>query len=1168
MIVANPSCSSKKNPSYALICCLALFISTCGQAPAHIDDAGTPIDGSTDESEPFEPFNPVRPDKPWNPVEPGRWGAAPIEDDEGAGLGFVYYDRSKTNLEPCWDFAQELIHGNRLPKSVDYKTSESGGIPVFEFTPHDRTRLFTGSASYFAITLRTKWTEIIRTDAGPDDAGGFVERPGDTHVAAGTSTISRRSDIFCLDIVLGDPACADIERPLFYWWGRHTPDPRDPGNEPFSVNKMPFHDAVPEVFHHNREYEKFEFFIDIFKWAVSPHASDESAPRLRNDPQCVLRLSSMPDNQVLSPFRPDNRPAASPEPPDIVNHCIYDKPFNPFTNEDVLPEHGLPNSMIEATDGLDCICANDACDDATCEPLPGLTPRMQLYGPSNSNTNRFQPLEAYCDSAPKRCRNLGIPSQLAAINADFGLRENATLLRELTTPRYRNSTTDNVPWGGTDGSGDRGPWIKARLKAGFDTKFVVVIRNESVSAFHDPSGDPWNIAYCDESHPSATARIIYRDSNGIERETPPLSMSCFLCNHHSVDDDMPPTMLDDLDSDCPALYGGITPTEGVRFKSQDSIPVPLDATGEAFIELTGFIGIRNDGVSPQLHKFNRRFPLYIDGVDENFGELDQEGTYRASVSSQEACWLGATSWAPSAENGMVKIQAIPNAFDNYLDNYLDSDLDSQNLDEQTRATRRNQINHTQGWLLGGDVNRWFKLRIGDESRLYTLAGDVQMRRSVLDWFHYRGSTLHFYQHTDTNGDPAWIKAGEGIATGTVCPAMKPELLENGYPWAMVRSTGQNHENAMAHVVQKTSDQDGYVMIDHCQETGKETTAPVSGFQFSDQVADGDAYIWFFVGRDWGWVARAAVAANGTEIEKKYDLMSKTSLATARYEYDRQREPWGSFIGHWDHEDGIDDLARTVAWDCIEDSNNNGRCDREDIPTTFVNTSPVVVDDLAEVVEATNAGFEDAPENFDVTQLIGREGLLVWHSGCYRCSDLFLSFALKEDVLQPQKYWHFIGLRKQGQNQDLRPTWSRNESRAVPIIWDTMGEFSAVDLRQRNKNTSCRKRTVFKNFVVVYNILEQRGVVMREAEHPWGPYSGIIPLYDNTGNKSGFVDAIEEEIGKRPIAAYGGYTHLDLWGDSICNHEGQPTSTTVRFNASVWVPYKTVLVEAHVRRLSR
>ncbi|MDD5308827.1 MAG: hypothetical protein PHU25_16050 [Deltaproteobacteria bacterium] len=167
----------------------------------------------------------------------------------------------------------------------------------------------------------------------------------------------------------------------------------------------------------------------------------------------------------------------------------------------------------------------------------------------------------------------------------------------------------------------------------------------------------------------------------------------------------------------------------------------------------------------------------------------------------------------------------------------------------------------------------------------------------------------------------------------------------------------------------------------CNDSGAETVWPSTAFQFADQYTSGESYAWFGVASDWGFVGP------GRTQEDK-DALTGTTLFEYWPSYDRPRPQWWSFIGRWNPDYGVDDLGRSVSWG------------RGDGVNTFVLSSVVAVVNLQVVLGSHSVDGTTRTEPVP--------GILVWHTGLYRASPVYLSYATEEDALYPDKYRHFTG----------------------------------------------------------------------------------------------------------------------------------------------------------------
>jgi len=375
-------------------------------------------------------------------------------------------------------------------------------------------------------------------------------------------------------------------------------------------------------------------------------------------------------------------------------------------------------------------------------------------------------------------------------------------------------------------------------------------------------------------------------------------------------------------------------------------------------------------------------------------------------------------------------------------------------------------------------------------------------------FRYFGSNMTMYQAGETEEEKwrdgfGFVIPGAG-AVQTRCPNFVPILLEDNFPWDTVRSRKGNLENG----VYQSDGLEGQGIY-NCQESRAETVFASAAFQFQ---GDDEAYLWITNVTDW------AVGHSFDDSKHAYD-------------YNNSRPNWTSYLASWTPGSNIrvDDFGKSVRW--------SGNGPLGDTHSSFATPAVWVVDNLKTEPNGENQG----------------PGIWVWHTGRYRASPIYLSYALKEDVLYPNRYRHFAGFDDMTSEnpEEWIPRWRTNESDAVPVIQDFAGEISAV------WNHWTEKFNVFYHV----NTAGQQGIVMREATFPWGVYGWKRLMVDcrdldkKVDSLDGYFSGIWEGKGG---GCYGGYTHPDLW---TCDDEQDILN--VRFNISLWNPYKVLLVEAQV-----
>jgi hypothetical protein len=149
-----------------------------------------------------------------------------------------------------------------------------------------------------------------------------------------------------------------------------------------------------------------------------------------------------------------------------------------------------------------------------------------------------------------------------------------------------------------------------------------------------------------------------------------------------------------------------------------------------------------------------------------------------------------------------------------------------------------------------------------------------------------------------------------------------------------------------------------------------------------------------------------------------------------------------------------------------------RDDNVDTPATggkFINVAPFVINN------------DDWPGLPDTAQP-GGQGLLMAGTGAYRRSPPYLAYAPLPDGQTPAqsdwRYLHGFFLWEPGFGPNGPPDWSTQESDAVPMFDDAIGEISY-----------CYDAGL-KRWLIVYGgcASDACGIVLRSAPMPWGPWS--------------------------------------------------------------------------------
>ncbi len=204
---------------------------------------------------------------------------------------------------------------------------------------------------------------------------------------------------------------------------------------------------------------------------------------------------------------------------------------------------------------------------------------------------------------------------------------------------------------------------------------------------------------------------------------------------------------------------------------------------------------------------------------------------------------------------------------------------------------------------------------------------------------------------------------------------------------------------------------------------------------------------------------------------------------------------------------------------------------------FINISPVVID---------NAAIDGLPES-------DGQGLLAWGSGTYRRSNPYLAYISLDSVEDRSAWRFFTGV----DSITGLPRWSASETEAAALFdHPCLGEFSVAWYSSLGK------------WLMFYNCALPRGVIMRSADQPWGPWSDreiIFQPWDDGGYcqfmhvsyQDRNCDTVQDPGRDNEWAGeYGPYMIPSL----ASVHDG---TTTVYFVLSTWNPYAVMLMKTDI-----
>jgi hypothetical protein len=185
------------------------------------------------------------------------------------------------------------------------------------------------------------------------------------------------------------------------------------------------------------------------------------------------------------------------------------------------------------------------------------------------------------------------------------------------------------------------------------------------------------------------------------------------------------------------------------------------------------------------------------------------------------------------------------------------------------------------------------------------------------------------------------------------------------------------------------------------------------------------------------------------------------------------------------------------------------------------------------------------------------GLVIFGSGDYRRSNVRVAFQPAEQIGSRANVRYFAGLERAGQ-----PTWSAREEDAVQLFdQPCVGEFSV------SYNRFIRK------WIMLYNCMgggKLRGINLRTADHPWGPWSAAQVLFEPWDDK-GYCHFIHTAWTFRNCDNVHDANRENVWGGEYGPYQfedfatGDSSATTIYFTLSTWNPYTVVLMKATLQR---
>lgn len=178
----------------------------------------------------------------------------------------------------------------------------------------------------------------------------------------------------------------------------------------------------------------------------------------------------------------------------------------------------------------------------------------------------------------------------------------------------------------------------------------------------------------------------------------------------------------------------------------------------------------------------------------------------------------------------------------------------------------------------------------------------------------------------------------------------------------------------------------------------------------------------------------------------------------------------------------------------------------------------------------------------LNQLPGKEeqGLIIWGSGRYRASDVYLAYMPLNQIENIGSILYYTGTGN----------WSNEESKAVPL-------FCAGNIGK----LSVRWNFYWSKWIMLYNSDNPRGIVMRTAELPWGPWTEAQIIFDPRDGYCHFMhqpgcDHLDDQVfGDNREGEFGGEYGPYQIAPYATGVKGEYTK--IYFTLSTWNPYNVI-----------
>ncbi|MBL8857271.1 MAG: DUF4185 domain-containing protein [Planctomycetes bacterium] len=190
---------------------------------------------------------------------------------------------------------------------------------------------------------------------------------------------------------------------------------------------------------------------------------------------------------------------------------------------------------------------------------------------------------------------------------------------------------------------------------------------------------------------------------------------------------------------------------------------------------------------------------------------------------------------------------------------------------------------------------------------------------------------------------------------------------------------------------------------------------------------------------------------------------------------------------------------------------------------------------------------------DHARLPSEDCVFVWGSGRYRASSVRLAYAPAKRFGERESWRYFVGMAGGA------PRFDADEAQAIDLFdHPVVGELSVAWIAPLSR------------WVMLYNSSAPRGIVMRTAAAPWGPWSAPAVVFDPWLDK-GYANFMHVDWKTARMDEFHDKGQENKWGGEYGPYliprftSGDAERCTLVFSMSTWNPYQVVLMATDVGR---